>query len=381
MPLNTTIFSPERYKSKYPGGSCGGFYCPRNASPAMTGNQTMWSAFGESANTYFIQLEERVGVKAAVQAAEKLGVVFRDTQQDQVNRKAALASDKAWGAFTLGVAQVTPLDMANAYATVAARGKYCKPLPVLKILDRDGKLVPQTNPTCQQVIPQQVADAATDAARCPVGDDAMSACTHPGGGRTASRVAQIPGQVAGKSGTTDGDNGTPTAWLAGFTPTMAGAAFVANPKKANDSVDHLTRRPADIFIDTMTAAVKGVPKKSFVKPTEAMAFGVRVTVPDVDGDSVAEAEATLSQAGFLPQVEQRRLGSDEPAGTVVRTDPDGGSRYSKGSVVKIFVSNGTDRDDEPVFDPNQPGAVDPNTGDNGNGRPGREPEDPPTPED
>ncbi len=38
-----------------------------------------------------------------------------------------------WGAFTLGVSDVTPVEMANVFATLAAEGTYCQPLPVQTI--------------------------------------------------------------------------------------------------------------------------------------------------------------------------------------------------------------------------------------------------------
>jgi membrane peptidoglycan carboxypeptidase len=200
-------------------------------------------------------------------------------------------------------------------------------------------------------------------------------------------VSAVPGAVAGKSGTTDNGDapGTPTAWLVGFTPTLAGAAFVADPKTPRRAdVSHLQTRPAQVFVATMTAAMKGVPRKDFVKPTDALAHGVRVTVPDVEGDGVEEAKTTLTEAGFSPVVEARKVGSRHPAGTVARTDPDGGSRSSKGGAVTVFVSNGTDRDDDPppgsndgdVTIPNDPGNGN-GDGDQGSGRePDRDAEDP-----
>jgi len=121
-------------------------------------------------------------------------------------------------------------------------------------------------------------------------------------------------------------------------------------------------------------AMDGVPRKKFVQPIDALAWGVRVTVPDVEGDSVEEAKAALIEAGFTPIVDERRVGSRHPQGTVARTDPRGGSRSSKGGAVMIFVSNGTDRDDERPGDITIPG--DPG---NGNG-PRRGPTDPPTPD-
>ena len=48
---------------------------------------------------------------------------------------ASPARVKGWGAFTLGVADTTPLEMAAAYAIGGADGVYCEPLPVVSILD------------------------------------------------------------------------------------------------------------------------------------------------------------------------------------------------------------------------------------------------------
>src|SRR5581483_610537 len=59
-PLGTTFFAPAQLTSSYPAGrgepnSCGGHWCPVNASKSDTGAQTMWSGFGKSVNTYWVQ--------------------------------------------------------------------------------------------------------------------------------------------------------------------------------------------------------------------------------------------------------------------------------------------------------------------------------------
>ena len=77
LPLNTPINSPLTVVTKYPGGggsTCGAYWCPHSASPAMVGVQNMWTGFGKSVNTYFVQLEERIGAENAVRMAEKLGL-------------------------------------------------------------------------------------------------------------------------------------------------------------------------------------------------------------------------------------------------------------------------------------------------------------------
>ena len=63
------------------------------------------------------------------------------------------------------------------------------------------------------------------------------------------------------------------------------------------------------------------------------------TVPSTSGMSVAEAEATLEQAGFNALL-GGSANSTNPLGTVAFTSPSGGSYIPKGSVVTIYESNG-----------------------------------------
>ena len=84
------------------------------------------------------------------------------------------AAPTSWGAFTLGVSLTTPLELANAYATLAADGQYCEPIPV----QRDHatrRATSSTWPTraASRRISTEVARAAVDAARCPVGDRSL----------------------------------------------------------------------------------------------------------------------------------------------------------------------------------------------------------------
>lgn len=275
MPLSTEINSPYRVMTRYPGGgetsSCGGFWCPSNASGAMTGRHTMWSGFGKSVNTYFVQLEERVGADKAVRMAERLGLKWR-TEVDK--RQASPEKAKLWGAFTLGVSDVTPLEMANAYAAVAADGRYCEPLPVQSVTGPDGKAATWTNengevvdvakPRCRQELDPDVARAATDAARCPVGDSpARGSC---GGWSTADSVRGIVGRpVAGKTGTTDS---TRSAWFVGYTPELAAASFLSDPDNPFNAVgDGQSEKPIHSVAKTLRDALKDKPERQFAPPS------------------------------------------------------------------------------------------------------------------
>jgi membrane peptidoglycan carboxypeptidase len=273
LPLSTKIDAPQRYVSTYPGGgtaSCGGLWCPSNASAAMTGRHTMWSGFGQSVNTYFVQLQEKVGAEAAVRMAENLGLSWR-TEVDQMMASPERAN--GWGAFTLGVADTTPLEMASAYAVGAADGMYCAPLPVLSIQDPDGEEVthenaegtpvPVASPRCRQAVSPQTARAATDAALCPTGTKAARGSC--GSWSTASGVAGLVKRpVAGKTGTTDSNR---TAWFVGFTPELSVASFTADPDNPFNAVgESRARQSVDTVSQTLRDALAGQPPTRFAPP-------------------------------------------------------------------------------------------------------------------
>ncbi|TDC26463.1 penicillin-binding protein [Micromonospora sp. 15K316] len=269
MPLSTSFNAPHRYQSAIYDG-----WAPTNASGAMSGMQTMWSGFGKSVNTYFVWLEERVGADKAVRLAEQLGLRWRtDVDKEQ----ASPSKVKKWGAFTLGVSDATPLEMANAYAAIAADGRYCEAIPVQGIFNRDG--TPATystasgisrevaKPRCRQVVTADAARAATDAARCPTGDTpARGSC---GGWSTADSVRGTVGRpVAGKTGTTDS---TRSAWFVGYTPELAAASFISDPDNPFNAVgDGQSQIPISAVAETLRDGLKGKPTRQFTPPSDAI---------------------------------------------------------------------------------------------------------------
>ncbi|MET8280906.1 transglycosylase domain-containing protein [Micromonospora sp. NPDC005174] len=269
MTLSTSFNAPYRYKSSVYDG-----WAPSNASGAMTGQQTMWSGFGKSVNTYFVWLEEKVGAERAVRLAEQLGLRWRtDVDREQASPGKA----NKWGAFTLGVSDATPLEMANAYAAIAADGRYCEAIPVQAIMNRDGTPATYTTPggiqrevakpRCRQVVSADAARAATDAARCPTGDTpARGGC---GGWSTADSVRGTVGRpVAGKTGTTDS---TRSAWFVGYTPELAAASFISDPDNPFNAVgDGQSQIPIAAVAQTLRDGLKGTPTRQFTPPSDAI---------------------------------------------------------------------------------------------------------------
>jgi membrane peptidoglycan carboxypeptidase len=268
-PLSTGFDAPGQLSTHYPvySSGCGGFYCPVNDNPSwMDGYRNMWTGYGRSVNTYWVWLQEQIGAQYAVAMAKRLGIVFRASTDAQL---ASPSRAGGWGAFTLGVSDTTPLDLANAYATVAAEGIYCLPLPVLSVTDQNGHKLPVSAPTCHRAVSADIARAATDAARCPVGDQGFyKKCD----GGTATMVRRIVGRaVAGKTGSSQ-ENATES--FVGFTPQLAAAATACDPDNPTDAVGAAVSAAVDTAVArTMAVALKGLPVLPFHAPSQRLAYG------------------------------------------------------------------------------------------------------------
>ncbi|HEX7744203.1 MAG TPA: transglycosylase domain-containing protein [Micromonosporaceae bacterium] len=351
-PLEYTINAKPIYQSKYiierdAPAACPGTnkYCPQNYDPKVAGVHNMWTAFGNSVNTYFVPLEERVGAANVIDVAKRMGIKFRDSED--ARRTTSEGGADQWGAFTLGVSATTPLDLANAYATLAADGKYCEPSPVQEIRGQDGKKLDVANPHCNQAIQPAVARAAVDAARCPVGDQsATSKCK----GTTARATRQVVNRpVAGKTGTTDHDK---TASLVTMTKQLAVAGMLADPDWADTTrkMNHNIVNPT--VYETLRDAMKDKPAIDFPPPGGKLLVGEQRSIPNVTCWPIDRARSRLEGAGFVVDIDRLPVNSSCPANTVAGTSPDG--RTIKGGVVMIQISNGTAVAPPPTINPPKP---------------------------
>ncbi|MGC4876928.1 penicillin-binding protein [Micromonospora sp. DT43] len=342
IPLSYSFNAPQQFKSEYiidssSKAACPGthFYCPTNSGQKAGGVQNMWTAFAQSINTYFVPLQQQVGAENVVDVARRAGIQFRASN----DAKFAATKDAAhqWGAFTLGVSATTPLDLANAYATLAADGKYCEPIPVQEIRDPDGKKLDIANPRCEKRFSTDVARAAVDAARCPVGDNSKtSKC---GSSRTAAVVKGIvDAPVAGKSGTTDSEK---TAALVAMTKQYAVAGIMADPDWPQTNVEMKHEQKDGInppVYETLRDAMKGKPRINFEPPGQKISEGDQRSIPDVKCAPVDTAKSRIKGAGFEPIVSETKVASTCPAGTAAGTSPDG--RTIKNGIVTIQISTG-----------------------------------------
>ncbi|RFU22301.1 penicillin-binding protein [Geodermatophilus marinus] len=287
----------------------------------------MEKALYMSSNTYFLALEDALGsVEAPVRMAERMGMNFTATPADQI-----IAENR--GSFTLGAEATSPLDLASAYSTLAANGTRCDPTPVTGVLDRAGEPLQRdgapvvTGDSCtEEAIPAGVASTMNQMLRKDV---------EPGhSGQTGAR-AYVPGhQIAGKTGTSQSNF---SVAFVGYTPQYAASVMVLNPKENQNVGGFGGGKGATIWHDAMAPILGAQEAVPFPPADPTVQNGNTRVVPSCG--SVEDCQQALRRAGFEPRVD--RVDSDQPAGTLLGTDPAAGARAVIDQTVSIRVSNGS----------------------------------------
>ncbi len=288
-------------------------HCVVNAEGAGDqGYLNLWQATADSVNVVFAQLELSLKGQAAavVAAAHKMGIT---------SPLIAVPS------LTLGTEEVSPLEMASAYQTLADGGKHCEPYAVARITSGQEGTLYRHHPVCKQVIRPDVANLIT----------AMLRGVVQHGTGTAASLGARP--VAGKTGTTQGYS---NAWFVGYTRQVSTAVWVGFPFSTHSLSNYFGGSvfggtvAAPIWHAYMTRVTAGQPVEGFPAPPAPQSG----KVPNVVGLGQKKAQGALGKAFFTPKV--AKVPSVEPAGTVVRQDPHAGASLQLGSLVTIFVSNG-----------------------------------------
>jgi penicillin-binding protein 1A len=159
--------------------------------------------------------------------------------------------------LSIGSYEVTPLQMASVYATLAADGVHRTPSIVQRVTDSSGTALYQANPIATQAVSPQIARTTTQA---------LQAVVQRGTG-TAAQLSGRP--VAGKTGTTDDLS---NAWFVGYTPHLAAAVWMGSPTgqvpmHGVGGVDVFGGTyPARVFHDFMSAGLTGQPVAGFTAP-------------------------------------------------------------------------------------------------------------------
>jgi penicillin-binding protein 1A len=184
-PSDTLLDAPTSFM----GGDGRLSYRPENYYKKHAGIVTLRRALEQSINIPAVKLHQLVGGKKVVDFAHRMGI------------KTPLPY---WPSVALGSADLIPLEVAGAYATIANQGLHIEPYMIERILGPDGQaLMPQHFPATYSATSPQAAYVLTHM---------MEGVIDHG---TAYDIHDLPIDIAGKTGTTDDFS---DAWFVGYTP-------------------------------------------------------------------------------------------------------------------------------------------------------------------
>lgn len=213
---------------------------PQNYERTFSGKVTLREVAKRSLNVPTVKIAQKLGIDKPIYYAQEMGIstfVLEGPQNDR-NLSTAL------GGLTKGV---TPLEMVSAYGTFVNKGVHVDPVVIVKVLDRNGKVLEQASPKQRSVISEASASQLTSMLQDVV--------EH--GTGTAARLDR---PAAGKTGTTSDYH---DAWFIGYTPDLVAGVWMGNDN--NTPMRGVTGGtiPAKIWKAFMQKAVASMPAKNF----------------------------------------------------------------------------------------------------------------------
>ena len=325
---------------------------------ASGGPMRLRVATEKSVNSVFAQLILEVGADKVADAATRMGIAT------EINAVPAIA---------LGSQEVTPLEMASSYATLANGGTHYDPHGILEVSDVGGDVLFTASVEGTEAISPAVAYLVTDMLKGVISK----------GTGTAAKIGR---PAAGKTGTTQEYR---DAWFVGYTPQLAAAVWMGHPESQTEMTNVHGKKvtggsfPAQIWAAFMKAALEDTDKSEFEKPKglaslsiclesgqkatefctktgkglflakhvpvdcELHAGPTTVDVPNLVGMLKNEAIALLKSLSLGFNVTEKPV-DGVPAGMVSSQSPKFGSVVESGTVISFVVSTGKATDEPPV---------------------------------
>ncbi|MCE2438656.1 MAG: PBP1A family penicillin-binding protein [Candidatus Latescibacteria bacterium] len=234
-------------------------WMPENFRDRYLGMTTAAWALVNSANSASVQVLDLIGAERVVEMGQRLGI-----------RRPL----DAYPSIALGANEVSPLEMASVYATIANYGVRVNPTYVRRIEDSGGRVVYE-----HRVQPVPVIDAADAYVMIRLLQNVILRGTGRG-----VRSGGFVRPAAGKTGTT---NGHADAWFTGFTPDLATCVWVGFDRKTGRQTRITGGRDAvPIWTAFMTRATAGRATRDFWMPADVYEVSVDVKT-GVSADSSA----------------------------------------------------------------------------------------------
>ena len=217
-----------------------GNWSPQNYDRTFSGKVTLRKVAEQSLNVPTVKIAQKLGIDKPIYYAQEMGISTFVLDGPQNDRNLATAL----GGLTKGV---TPLELTSAYGTFANKGVHVDPVAIVKVLDRNGKILEQAEPKKRSVISEGSASELTSML--------MGVMSHGTGA-----AANINRPAAGKTGTTSDYR---DAWFVGYVPDLVVGVWIGNDNNA--AMNGMTggRTPAVIWKAFMQKALGSSPAKNF----------------------------------------------------------------------------------------------------------------------
>jgi penicillin-binding protein 1A len=238
---------------------CGTPWSPDNYEGGGSGPVSVRDATRRSVNGVYARLMEKLCPNRVAEMAERLGV-------------SPIPPNKRVPSMALGSAEVRPIDMASAYATLANLGEYHKPTFFEEVDHRSGKEVIGQASRPERRVSAALAWQVTDILKGVVR----------GGTGTAANIGR---PAAGKTGTNQEYR---DAWFVGYTPQLAVAVWMGYPDGQKSMYNVQGRRvsggsfPALVWHDFMAVAMANQPVLDWPKPPEELSYTILPPPPEED---------------------------------------------------------------------------------------------------
>ena len=234
-----------------------GGWQPKNSGGKYAGSISLRTAFAYSKNTVAAQIGQEVGTSSIANMARRFGITTPiNTQPSMV----------------LGTSEARVIDMTQAFAAVAAKGRSITPYGISKVTTIDGETLYAAKPSSSvQLVDGWVAGAMTDL---------MQSAVATGTGRAAN----IGRPVAGKTGTTSSNK---DGWFLGFSSGLTTGVWMGRDDARSIGGLEGGRAPAQAWAAYMRIAVAN-------RPVEK--FATEVTFPErLEGEEPLLGEEELLQ--------------------------------------------------------------------------------------
>jgi membrane peptidoglycan carboxypeptidase len=293
-----------------------------------SGSFDIFSGTAFSVNTYFVGLEEKIGLCEPLAVAKASGV-----QQGNGEDFAG------YPCFTLGCFDVTTLDLTEGMATFAAHGMHCDSIAITSVRDRYKNELEVPSANCTQKIDREVADSTTAVL--------AGVVSGPLDGRTG-RAMYFGRPAAGKTGTTDN---SAAVWFVGYTPDMAASVWVGDPRGGQTHPMKNVRingqyygqvfgstMPGPIWRDALRGALEKVPATAWNLTTlngiNPGGFGNKITASKdvcagLEDEELIACETEQAEEKFADELESGEMiidpltGKAIPNPALVPLDPNG----------------------------------------------------------